>query len=137
MKARIPSFICMKAVLFFTVSLAFCAVTGCNKHIYNSTTIKQLPKNEYFALMDSLVEPYILDIRTGLEYKRGHVEGARNISFLSSEFGWHIADLDTSRPVFLYCETAHRSPFATKQLKKAGFTQIYDLEGGYSTLRAK
>ena len=88
-------------------------------------------------MMDSLENPYLLDIITGMEYKYGHVEDAKIMSFLNSEFSWPIADLDTTRPLFLYRETAHRSPFATKKLKKVGFTQIYDLEGGYSTLREK
>lgn len=119
------------------ICLFLSSLVGCNKNIYTTSTIIQLPKDQYLALMDSLENPYILDIRTGLEYKQGHIDGAKSMSFLNSEFAWRIADLDTTRPVFLYCETAHRSPFATKQLKKAGFTQIYDLEGGYSTLRAK
>ncbi len=85
--------------------------------------------------MKSVEAPYILDVRTGLEYKKEHIEGALSFSFLNTDFDWKIADLDTSRPVFIYCETAHRSPFAAKRLKKAGFQNVYDLKGGYSTLR--
>lgn len=131
------SFMMMKAFLTFTVSVFVCALMGCNKNIYSTSSVKQLPKDQYLALMDSLENPYILDVRTGLEYKQGHIDGAQSMSFLSSEFSWRISELDTTRPVFLYCETAHRSPFATKQLKRVGFSQIYDLKEGYSTLREK
>lgn len=117
------------------VLLSMGALIGCQQNIYDGIKIKQVPKEQYFALIDSLNNEYIIDVRTGLEYNRAHIENAVSISFLNTDFDWKIAELDTSRPVFIYCETAHRSPFAAKKLQKAGFGVIIDLEGGYSTLR--
>ena len=79
--------------------------------------------------------PYVLDIRTRMEYNRGHVEGSQSMSVIGNSFDEKIELLDTTRTVFVYCETAHRSPFATMKLKRMGFTRIYDLKGGYMTLR--
>ncbi len=125
----------MKIFQLLLVVVLCVALFGCNKNIYNTATIRQLPKDEYMTTLHAEPNPYILDIRTGKEYERGHIEGAENYNLLQSSFGKKIAELDTGRTVFLYCETAHRSPFATQKLKKIGFTRIYDLEGGYSKLR--
>ncbi|MCB9205578.1 MAG: rhodanese-like domain-containing protein [Flavobacteriales bacterium] len=125
----------MKFRSFFAAIALIAGFASCNQNIYNGVTIKQVPKEEYLALIDSFKNEYIIDVRTRLEYNREHIPNALSISFLNSEFDWKIADLDTSRPVFIYCETAHRSPFAAKSLKKAGFKNIIDLKGGYSTLR--
>ncbi|MDP6909379.1 MAG: rhodanese-like domain-containing protein, partial [Flavobacteriales bacterium] len=98
-------------------------------------TIRQLPKDEYLTKLLAAENHYLLDIRTEKEYERGHLDGAENFNLLRASFGKQVAALDTTRVVFLYCETAHRSPFAAKKLKRVGFTRIYDLEGGYSSLR--
>lgn len=110
-------------------------MVGCNKNIYNSPTIQQLPKEVYLAKIAATANPYVLDIRTRMEYNRGHVEGAQSMSVIWNGFDEKIELLDTTRTVFVYCETAHRSPFATIKLKRVGFTRIYDLKGGYQTLR--
>jgi len=110
-------------------------MVGRNKNIYNSPTIQQLPKEVYLAKMAETENPYVLDIRTRMEYNRGHVEGSQSMSVIGNSFDEKIELLDTTRTVFVYCETAHRSPFATMKLKRMGFTRIYDLKGGYMTLR--
>lgn len=116
--------------------LTFTAMFGCNRRIFNSPTIRQLPKEEYLAKLAETDNVYIIDVRTRMEYDKGHLEGAESISIIDS-FKKRAAVLDTNRTVFVYCETAHRSPFATIKLKKLGFKRIYDLEGGYSVLRKK
>jgi rhodanese-related sulfurtransferase len=39
--------------------------------------------------------------------------------------------LDKNKPVLVYCAAGGRSASAAKDLKKAGFKKVYDLEGGY------
>lgn len=74
---------------------------------------------------------YILDVRTKGEYKRNHIPGAVNINY----FNFHIArdtdSLDRSKLIFIYCQTCHRSPLASKTLKRKGFRKVYDLRGGF------
>ncbi|MBP9153286.1 MAG: rhodanese-like domain-containing protein [Flavobacteriales bacterium] len=120
------------------VSMMFLALTmvGCSKNIYNTSTIQQLEKEAYFAKMAETKNPYVLDVRTKMEHNKEHIDGAVSMSILNS-FYEKVELLDTTRTVFLYCETAHRSPFATMKLKQVGFTKIYDLKGGYITLREK
>lgn len=125
----------MKQPSYWLSMVIVLVLASCNHNVYDGINVRQVPKEEYLALIDSLGNEYIIDVRTKLEFNREHIPNARSISFLNTDFDWKIADLDTTRPVFIYCETAHRSPFAAKQLKKAGFKTIIDLQGGYSTIR--
>lgn len=105
--------------------------SGCSKKIYQQKNVMQLPVEEYLLGMEQEQDYYLLDIRTGMEYKSNHIEGAQHINFLSFSFGKKIAELDTTRTVFIYCQTAHRSPLVAKKLWKKGFRKIIDLEGGF------
>lgn len=75
----------------------------------------------------------LLDIRTEGEYRRGHLEGFRNIplDFLRA----HLAELDPEKPVFVNCQTGLRSYLACRILAQHGFSCAH-LSGGYSFYRA-
>lgn len=74
----------------------------------------------------------IIDVRTKSEYKKSHIKGAINASYLSGKFSKIISDLnlDTTNLTLIYCETQHRSLFAAKKLNEMGFNRIVDLEKG-------
>ena len=103
--------------------------------IFNSNTIKQLDKDVYLQLIEEKKEALVIDLRTPFEYNMSHHPRAININYLM-RFKEKISKLDTNKPVFICCETAHRSPYATLQLKEVGFTEIYDLKKGYSQIRS-
>lgn len=107
-------------VLLFIASIAF-----------SQESFKVLSPEEYNQKLLELDSAYIIDVRTSLEHKRGHLPRARNINYLWFGFAEETNKLDRDKPVFLYCQTAHRSPLAAKKLSQMGFTEIYDLEGGF------
>ncbi len=110
--------------------------SGCHyTKIYSSANHALLDKAEYLNRIEALHNELIIDVRTPMEYSRGHLDSAINISFISFSFGKRAKQLDSTRPVFIYCETAHRSPYAMRKLKKLGFKRVYDLKKGYSVLR--
>lgn len=74
-----------------------------------------------------------LDIRTEGEYRRGHLEGFRNIPLDSLRA--HLAELDPEKPVFVNCQTGLRSYLACRILAQHGFSCAH-LSGGYSFYRA-
>lgn len=118
------------------IALALALVSGCKyRKVFSSPTITQLPPAQYVQQMESDSAFYLIDVRTSLEYSASHMDSAINISYVLGGFQRKVAELDTNRTVYLYCETAHRSPYATKALKKAGFTRIYDLKRGYRAYR--
>jgi len=126
----------MKA-FFHAASILFSTLVlfGCNENIYSTHSITQLPKDEYLRMLAADTNAYVIDVRTKFEYNKEHLPRAQSLSLVGSNFDERIELLDTTKAVFIYCETAHRSPFATMKLKRVGFTRIYDLKGGYSTLR--
>jgi rhodanese-related sulfurtransferase len=72
----------------------------------------------------------IVDVRTHLEFRRSHIEGALHlpITQLSLE-GIGRLHLDPNRPVVAICLTAHRSIPAVRVLRKMGY-DARQLRGG-------
>ncbi len=90
--------------------------------------------------MDSLLEMgnvKLIDVRTPDEYAKGHIEGAINIDFRNKDFENLISKVDKSKPVAVYCGRGGRSGKCSAYMKKAGFTKIYDLDGGITEWKFK
>jgi rhodanese-related sulfurtransferase len=71
-----------------------------------------------------------LDVRTPGEFNEGHIEGAKLIDFQSGNFESEIATLDKTKTYAVYCRSGSRSGQAVKIMSDAGFTNIYNLDGG-------
>ena len=74
----------------------------------------------------------LIDVRTPQEYSNGKIGNAKNIDFYSSSFKTDINKLDKSKPVLVYCHSGNRSGQAVNMMKSMGFTEVYDLKGGWS-----
>ena len=85
------------------------------------TELKSLLKNEGTIL---------IDVRSPQEYQEGHLNQAINIPFyeLVSDIDEKVKDKDNS--IILYCQSGIRSSKVIKELKKLGYNNIYELEGG-------
>jgi rhodanese-related sulfurtransferase len=71
-----------------------------------------------------------LDVRTPGEFSEGHIDGALLIDFQSGNFENEIASLDKSKTYAVYCRSGNRSGEAVKVMSDAGFTNLYNLNGG-------
>jgi phage shock protein E len=71
-----------------------------------------------------------LDVRTPGEFSEGHIEGAQLIDFQSGNFENEIASLDKSKTYAVYCRSGSRSGQAVEIMSDAGFTNLYNLNGG-------
>lgn len=91
--------------------------------------LKVLSPDEFAAKKEGDVQ--LVDVRRPEEYAEGHIEGAVNYNFFGPDFNAEAAQLDKNKPVLLYCRTGRRSAAASKKLQGMGFTEIYDLKGGY------
>lgn len=70
----------------------------------------------------------LLDAREPGEYAVSHIEGAVNCGF--DKVDQTLLDtLDKSRPVVVYCSIGYRSEKIAEQLKKVGFTKVFNLYG--------
>ncbi|UKM64663.1 rhodanese-like domain-containing protein [Flavobacteriaceae bacterium GSB9] len=72
----------------------------------------------------------LIDVRTPKEYNELHIKGAVNFNFYDENFAEHLIALNKEKPVYVYCRSGKRSAQSVAELKKQGFTTIYDLQGG-------
>jgi rhodanese-related sulfurtransferase len=72
----------------------------------------------------------ILDVRTPIEYRDGHVEGSKNIDYKSNDFKKVIEEMDKTKTYILYCRSGVRSAKSYDIMKKLNFTDVYNVEGG-------
>lgn len=72
----------------------------------------------------------LIDVSSIQDFEQGHIAGARHVAM--SQFDPENKDLAKARelPVAIYCKSGQTSATAAKRLKKAGFTDVYTLDGG-------
>ena len=77
----------------------------------------------------------IIDVRTAAEYKKAHIDGAKNIPL--AEFGHRVKEYTNKEEVYITCCTAGmRSASARSIMKRTGYKKVYN-GGGWTGLRAK
>ncbi|MFK8101896.1 MAG: rhodanese-like domain-containing protein [Saprospiraceae bacterium] len=79
----------------------------------------------------------LIDVRTPQEFNQGHLDNAVNINYHDDFFIEKLQKLDREKPLFVYCQSGGRSGKTCHKLKKMGFKEIYDMEGGYLAWEAK
>jgi rhodanese-related sulfurtransferase len=88
--------------------------------------IKQITARE----LDQKKGMTMLDTRTDKEYKQGHIPGSIHIEL--SDIGNKAKKLRKDKDLVVYCQSGNRSIWAIKRLMGMGFTNLYNLKGGYS-----
>jgi len=78
----------------------------------------------------------VVDVRTAEEYAAGHLRDAKHVPL--ADLSKRIGELDKSKvkTVIVVCQTGARADKATRQLKAAGFEDVYTLEGGVNAWSA-
>jgi rhodanese-related sulfurtransferase len=110
---------------FIAIMASVLLLAGCS----NSSTATDLSVSEFSS---KVTEAGIitLDVRTPGEFNEGHIEGAQLIDFQSGNFENEIATLDKSKTYAVYCRSGNRSGQAVKVMSDAGFSNLYNLNGG-------
>lgn len=72
----------------------------------------------------------LIDVRTPEEYASGHLAGAQNIDVEGADFTATISTLDKTKHYAVYCRAGNRSKVAMAAMQQAGFTSVFDLDGG-------
>ena len=99
-------------------------------------------EGHYKVVYPSQVEEFkkqnalFLDVRTTIEYETGHIEGALNIEV--DDLRSHLDALNVSKdhPIVVNCQVGLRAYVAIMILKNKGYTNLYNLSGGYATYKA-
>jgi rhodanese-related sulfurtransferase len=79
----------------------------------------------------------IVDVRDAAEFATGHIRDSKNIPL--NELPQRINELDKfkSKSVIVLCQSGVRSSKAAMQLKKAGFNEVFSLNGGLAAWLAQ
>jgi rhodanese-related sulfurtransferase len=69
----------------------------------------------------------LVDVRAAHEWEAGHIAGAVHLPL--DELAERTGELDTDRPVILYCRGGTRSSMATEALAESGYEAMKLTEG--------
>ena len=72
----------------------------------------------------------IVDVREPNEYSKGHIENAINIPLAKLDERISEISAQKAEPLLVVCQTGTRAIPACKTLNKAGFTELYNINGG-------
>ncbi len=114
-------------LLFFTVLNVACNNGQSSKSSEKKDNVSVITPAEY---QEKSMNQLIVDVRTPDEFNSGHIEGAINIDFFSTDFLEQIEQLDKSETIYIYCRSGKRSSKATPKILGLGFEHVVDLKGG-------
>jgi rhodanese-related sulfurtransferase len=95
-----------------------------------ANTVQDVTPEEVERLLKEKKGTVVLDVRTGEEFKEGHIAGAKNVDFLENDFVEKISKLDPSKSYILHCASGGRSSKALEKLKAQKVSKIYHMNGG-------
>lgn len=93
-------------------------LSGKTEGILPHQVAERLDRNEDFVL---------LDVRTDLEYKSGHIKGSKHIPL--DKLASRAHELDISGEIITYCRAGLRAAQAYRILKNAGFSNVKYMDG--------
>lgn len=64
----------------------------------------------------------LIDVRSPEEYQSFNIPGSHNIPI--DQFSKHIEEIDTTKPVIVYCASGMRSSMACGQLRSKGYQHV-------------
>ena len=120
------------SVVLFIALLVFGCTTSQSQTDKTSFTAK-----EFSEKISETKNAQIIDVRTPEEYETGHITNAHNFNWNDDDFLKNVADLDKTKPVFVYCLSGGRSSDAAAALRKEGFNTVFEMPGGMMEWRAK
>jgi len=107
--------------------------TACNV----SAQQKDQVSTEEFEKLALPVEAQLLDVRRPDEFQEGHIKNAKLADWQNkTQFKQKVAQLDKTKPVYVYCKAGIRGSKAQDWLIKNGFTRVINLEGGIDAWKA-
>lgn len=79
----------------------------------------------------------VLDVRTADEVRTGRIKGSVNLDFFSTGFQSKLDRLDKDKTYIAVCRSGRRSGLASIMMKKLGFREVYNYEGGMNRWKSE
>lgn len=107
--------------------IALFTLAACNA----GTSQSLLDIDKFETKLNASPNAQVVDVRTPDEFDGGHLVNASNINIDDAAFATKLGKLDKTKPTFVYCLAGGRSATAVKKMKEMGFTELYDMKGGF------
>jgi len=112
----------------FVIGLLLCLVY--TNSVTADTEIRDVSAAEAAEILKENPKIKILDVRTGLEFRLGHIKDAVNLNYYSRKFETNLAELDKDITWLVHCRTGVRSGKTLPLMKAAGFKSVIHLKDG-------
>ena len=109
-------------------------ITSCSN---GQSTKNDLSAKDFYTKIKETPNAIIVDVRTPDEFSKGHLKNALNYDWRNTNFTTQEATLDKTKPAFVYCLGGGRSHEAAEKMRKDGFKEVYELNGGMMKWRAE
>lgn len=120
----------MKIKIIVSLVLLCVVFTNCKEGKAQKGTIIEIISVQDMEETLNADSVQLIDVRTAQEYSGGHIANAKNIVYQGEDWDVQVAALDKEQPVYVYCAKGGRSAKCASILEEAGFTKIFDLDGG-------
>jgi rhodanese-related sulfurtransferase len=93
------------------------------------------PSIQWHELADAMAAGAVLvDVRDRSEHRRGHIRGS--ILVPVNDLRENLHKIPRDRPIVVHCAVGFRGHLATRMLLQLGWTDVRNLDGGYTTWAA-
>lgn len=96
-------------------------------------SIERITASEYHNRMRH-DDGKLIDARKESEYNTEHIIGAQNLPL--DYLRERIAEVDAKQKTYVHCAAGYRSMIFVSLLRKSGYSNLADIEGGYKALKA-
>lgn len=119
--------------LYITIAILLAII------IYAVITYFRIKKTVTTLTQEQFIEGYrkaqLIDVREPKDFAAGHILGARNIP--QSQLRQRYKEIREDKPVYLYDQNGARSGRVAIFLKKKGYNQLFQLQGGFKQWTGK
>ena len=115
----------MSKLVLLNILFLFFSCQNISNISFKNIDIVNLPQASY---ADEFI---VLDVRTNQERANGFLANSTHIDFYDVAFLDKLNLLDKTKPIYIYCMVGGRSSKAANKILKAGFNEVYNLNGGF------
>ncbi len=130
----------MRSIYYITLLLAFVAFSCKQSEKSEPQPVK---KQEMEMTMKNISieeaaekiaegQAIFIDVRTPEEIADGMIPGSVHLDYKSSDFKSKLAELDRDKEYVIYCRSGGRSAKACDLMKEMGFSNLSNMEGGFT-----